>query len=118
MSCLVKFANFLFVDDYAIIIHLKPILLNSSCRCIDDFEIIHGDLHGLSDTVSFLKSLVELNDAYDPMRSPEKRQMREQKAAAGVFNWEVTQKLTLFPFFLDCLLAQLFPRTSFGGVAC
>jgi hypothetical protein len=58
-------------------------------RCTDDFEILHGDLQGLPDTKSFLKSLAELDTVYDSEKNSEKRQMREHKAAAGLFNWEV-----------------------------
>lgn len=50
--------------------------------------MLHGDVQGLSDTMSFLKSLAELNSVYDSGKA-EKRQMRERKAAAGLFNWEV-----------------------------
>ncbi|KAK1367624.1 L-arabinokinase [Heracleum sosnowskyi] len=55
---------------------------------IQDFEILHGDLLGLSDTMSFLKSLAELNTLYDSGKNTEKRQMRERMAAANLFNWE------------------------------
>ncbi|PQM34291.1 hypothetical protein Pyn_29605 [Prunus yedoensis var. nudiflora] len=63
----------------------KSSLMNS---CTEDFEILHGDLQGLSDTMTFLKSLAELDSMYDSDKSAEKRQMRERKAAAGLFNWE------------------------------
>lgn len=53
-----------------------------------DFEILHGDLMGLSDTMSFLKSLAELDAEYDSGKNMEKRQIRERIAAAGLFNWE------------------------------
>lgn len=59
-------------------------------RCIEDFDILHGDLQGLSDTMTFLKSLAELDSAYESEKATEKRQMRERKAAAGLFNWEVS----------------------------
>uniref|UniRef100_A0A2C9W5Q7 GHMP kinase N-terminal domain-containing protein n=1 Tax=Manihot esculenta TaxID=3983 RepID=A0A2C9W5Q7_MANES len=55
-----------------------------------DFEILHGDLQGLSDTTSFLNSLLELDSAYDSGKNTEKLQMWEHKAAAGLFNWEVS----------------------------
>lgn len=48
--------------------------------------MLHGDVQGFPDTVSFLKSLVELS-ALNDSGNTEKR--REQKAAAGLFNWEV-----------------------------
>lgn len=55
---------------------------------IQDFEILHGDLLGLSDTMSFLKNLAELNTLYESGKNTEKRQMRERMAAANLFNWE------------------------------
>ena len=55
---------------------------------MEHFDVLHGDVQGLPDTMSFLKSLAELNSVYDSGMA-EKRQMREQKAAAGLFNWEV-----------------------------
>lgn len=65
-------------------------------RYIEDFEILHGDLLGLSDTMSFLKSLAELNTLYDSGKNAEKRQMRERTAAAGLFNWEVSYIWIIF----------------------
>lgn len=44
--------------------------------------------------MSFLKSLVELDIIKDSDRTPEKFQMRERKAAAGLFNWEVELPIT------------------------
>lgn len=44
---------------------------------------------GLPDTANFLKSLSELEVVFDYGKNPEKRQMRERKAAANLFNWEV-----------------------------
>lgn len=70
------------------------ILLNCFCRFIEEFEILHGDFQGLPDTMSFLKSLAELDTSYDSDKT-EKRQMRERKAAAGVFNWEVVITKTI-----------------------
>lgn len=64
----------------------KSSLMNS---CTEDFEILHGDLQGLSDTMSFLKSLADLNAAYESGKNTEKHRMRERMAAAGLFNWEV-----------------------------
>ncbi|XP_056174748.1 L-arabinokinase-like isoform X2 [Syzygium oleosum] len=69
--------------------------------CSDDFEILHGDLHGLSDTVSFLRSLSEI--VSEGGRDPEKRQMRERKAAAGLFNWEEEIFVTRAPGRLDVM---------------
>lgn len=55
----------------------------------EDFEILHGDVLGLPDTMNFLKSLSELDAFLNYGKSHGKRQIREQKAAAGLFNWEV-----------------------------
>ncbi|KAK8597376.1 hypothetical protein V6N13_094791 [Hibiscus sabdariffa] len=71
--------------------------------CTDDFEILHGDLQGLSDTMSFLNSLVELNNVSDSEKNSEKRQMREHKAAAGLFNWEEDIFVTRAPGRLDVM---------------
>ena len=46
----------------------------------EPFEILHGDVQGLPDTVAFLKMLSELD---------EKQTSRERKAAASLFNLEV-----------------------------
>lgn len=54
-----------------------------------DFDILHGDVMGLPDTLSFLRSLAELGVVYDPEKNTEKHNVRERKAAAGIFNWEV-----------------------------
>lgn len=62
-------------------------------RYSEDFEILHGDLLGLSDTMSFLKSLAELEALCDSGKNAEKRHMRERIAAAGLFNWEVLYNL-------------------------
>lgn len=71
-------------------------------RYMEDFDVLHGDVQGLSDTMSFLKNLAELDSVYDKGNA-EKRQMRERKAAAGLFNWEVAilLSLLLFPFGED-----------------
>lgn len=44
---------------------------------------------GLPDTMSFLRSLAELDALHDSVKNTEKQYMRERKAAAGLFNWEV-----------------------------
>ncbi|KAH7844149.1 hypothetical protein Vadar_024884 [Vaccinium darrowii] len=54
----------------------------------EDFDILHGDLQGLPDTMTFLKSLVELDAVKDSGKNTEKHWMRERMAAAGIFNWE------------------------------
>ncbi|KAG8656742.1 L-arabinokinase isoform X3 [Manihot esculenta] len=68
-----------------------------------DFEILHGDLQGLSDTTSFLNSLLELDSAYDSGKNTEKLQMWEHKAAAGLFNWEEDIFATRAPGRLDVM---------------
>lgn len=75
-------------------------------RCPEEFEILHGDHHGLSDTVKFLKSLVDLDPGYDSERNSEKRQMREHKAAAGLFSWEVLSLLTILLTYFFVLLTS------------
>lgn len=71
--------------------------------CTEDFEILHGDLQGLSDTMSFLKSLAELDSIYDSGKNTEKRHMRERKAAAGLFNWEEEIFVARAPGRLDVM---------------
>jgi hypothetical protein len=55
-------------------------------RSFEDFEILHGDMQGLTDTMAFLTSLSGLV-GNDP-RSPEK-QSRERIAASVLFDLEV-----------------------------
>ena len=55
-------------------------------RCFEDFEILHGDLQGLTDTMAFLKGLSGLDG--NDLKIPEK-QPREKTAAAVLFDWEV-----------------------------
>eukprot|EP00252_Welwitschia_mirabilis_P018224 TRINITY_DN4050_c0_g1_i1.p1 TRINITY_DN4050_c0_g1~~TRINITY_DN4050_c0_g1_i1.p1 ORF type:complete len:994 (+),score=238.94 TRINITY_DN4050_c0_g1_i1:493-3474(+) len=55
---------------------------------VDEFDILHGDVNGFPDTVSFLKSLASLDSTSITNDKSEKRQMRERLAAAGLFNWE------------------------------
>jgi len=54
---------------------------------MEDFEILHGDLHDLPDTKNFLSSLSDLAAAKP--ENDAKYQARELKAAAAFFNWEV-----------------------------
>ncbi|KAL8137180.1 hypothetical protein V2J09_003181 [Rumex salicifolius] len=65
------------------------------------FDILHGDLHDLSDTKSFLKSLAELE--LKPGKNIEQRQIREQKAAAKLFNWEEEIFVARAPGRLDVM---------------
>ncbi|AQK60624.1 L-arabinokinase [Zea mays] len=66
----------------------------------EDFEILHGDMQGLTDTMSFLKSLSGLvgND----LRSPEK-QTRERAAASVLFDWEEEIYVARAPGRLDVM---------------
>ncbi|KAK9097688.1 hypothetical protein Syun_024733 [Stephania yunnanensis] len=70
---------------------------------VKEFDILHGDLHGLSDTISFLKSLAKLANEYDSEKNSEKRKMRERMAAAGLFNWEDEIFVTRAPGRLDVM---------------
>ncbi|KAK9097576.1 hypothetical protein Sjap_023073 [Stephania japonica] len=70
---------------------------------VKEFDILHGDLHGLSDTISFLKSLSKLANEYDSEKNSEKRKMRERIAAAGLFNWEDEIVVTRAPGRLDVM---------------
>ncbi|CAI0388031.1 unnamed protein product [Linum tenue] len=72
-----------------------------SCRHIPDFEVLHGDLQGLSDTASFLKALGELS-AIDFERD-NKDQLRERLAAARLFNWEEEIFVARAPGRLDVM---------------
>ncbi|CAH9101632.1 unnamed protein product [Cuscuta epithymum] len=67
----------------------------------ENFEILHGDFQGLSDTTSFLNNLGKLT--YDTPQSNEKHQKREQKAAAGLFNWEEDIFVARAPGRLDVM---------------
>ncbi|KAF4356218.1 hypothetical protein G4B88_002830 [Cannabis sativa] len=78
----------------------KSSLMNSFT---EDFEILHGDTQGLPDTLTFLKSLTELDAGYDVGKNAEKRRIRERKAAAGLFNWEEEIFVTRAPGRLDVM---------------
>jgi L-arabinokinase len=55
----------------------------------EGFEILHGDVMGLTDTMTFLNSLAELDELNDAGKnSTEKRHIRERVAAGTLFNWE------------------------------
>uniref|UniRef100_A0A2P2MS60 L-arabinokinase-like isoform X1 n=2 Tax=Rhizophora mucronata TaxID=61149 RepID=A0A2P2MS60_RHIMU len=69
----------------------------------EDFQILHGDFQGLSDTMSFLKRLVALDTMYDSEKHTEKCQRREHKAAAALFNWEQDIYVTRAPGRLDVM---------------
>ncbi|GLJ10428.1 hypothetical protein SUGI_0128050 [Cryptomeria japonica] len=70
---------------------------------VEDFEILHGDLHGLSDTKTFLKSLASLDFHFSSSEIGEKRQVRERLAAAGLFNWEDVIFVARAPGRLDVM---------------
>lgn len=69
----------------------------------EDFEILHGDPLGLPDTMSFLKSLVELDAVDNSPKATEKRRMRERKAATALFNWQEDIFVTRAPGRLDVM---------------
>ncbi|XP_034683624.1 L-arabinokinase-like [Vitis riparia] len=75
-------------------------LMNS---CTEDFDILHGDVQGLSDTMNFLKSLAKLDAAYESGKDTEKRKIRERVAAAGLFNWEEEIFVARAPGRLDVM---------------
>ncbi|KAK7320756.1 hypothetical protein VNO77_30525 [Canavalia gladiata] len=58
------------------------------------FDILHGDVQGLPDTVGFLHTLSELE---------EKHTRRERKASASLFNWEEEIFVTRAPGRLDVM---------------
>ncbi|CAI9099067.1 OLC1v1035828C1 [Oldenlandia corymbosa var. corymbosa] len=66
------------------------------------FEILHGDHHGLSDTIGFLKSLQELHDLGDPGNN-NTHHARETLAAATLFNWEEEIFVARAPGRLDVM---------------
>ncbi|XP_070038546.1 L-arabinokinase-like isoform X2 [Nicotiana tomentosiformis] len=68
-----------------------------------DFEILHGDFLGLSDTLSFLKSLAGLDALVDSPTKTGKHSIRERKAAAGLFNWEEDIFVARAPGRLDVM---------------
>ncbi|KAJ0985195.1 hypothetical protein J5N97_003551 [Dioscorea zingiberensis] len=77
--------------------------LSLKMRCIENFELLHGDLHGLPDTMAFLKSLSGLHTETDSGKSTEKRQIRERAAAAALFDWEEEIYIARAPGRLDVM---------------
>uniref|UniRef100_A0A7N0U6W1 L-arabinokinase n=1 Tax=Kalanchoe fedtschenkoi TaxID=63787 RepID=A0A7N0U6W1_KALFE len=69
----------------------------------EEFEILHGDVQGLPDTMTFLKSLANLNAGHDSGKSVDVLQVRERKAAAKLFNWEEEIFMTRAPGRLDVM---------------
>jgi len=68
--------------------------------CFEDFEILHGDLQGLTDTMDFLKSLSELNG--NNLKSSEKHH-QERTAASVLFDWEKEIYIARAPGRLDVM---------------
>ncbi|RDY10485.1 L-arabinokinase [Mucuna pruriens] len=60
----------------------------------EKFDILHGDVQGLPDTMAFLQNLSELQ---------EKHTRRERKAASSLFNWEEEIFVTRAPGRLDVM---------------
>lgn len=58
---------------------------------MDDFEVLEGDVHGLPDTLQFLRTLAHLDEEGDVRASDlaDMPQLRERLAAGGLFRWEV-----------------------------
>ncbi|KAK6126645.1 hypothetical protein DH2020_039609 [Rehmannia glutinosa] len=72
----------------------------SSAKETEDFEILHGDHHGLSDTIGFLKSLAELH-ALSNTGNSNKHHSRESLAATAMFNWESSRRLDVMGGIAD-----------------
>uniref|UniRef100_A0A0E0Q2A2 GHMP kinase N-terminal domain-containing protein n=1 Tax=Oryza rufipogon TaxID=4529 RepID=A0A0E0Q2A2_ORYRU len=72
----------------------------STESCFEDFEILHGDLQGLPDTMSFLKSLSEFNQS--ELKSNGK-QPQERIAASVLFDWEEEMYIARAPGRLDVM---------------
>ncbi|XP_062234198.1 L-arabinokinase-like isoform X2 [Phragmites australis] len=68
--------------------------------CFEDFEIRHGNLQGLTDTMAFLKTLSGLTGI--ELKSPEK-QPRERTAASVLFDWEEEIYIARAPGRLDVM---------------
>ncbi|KAL2505942.1 L-arabinokinase [Abeliophyllum distichum] len=68
----------------------------------EDFEILHGDHHGLPDTIAFLKNLAELHALNNP-GNRSKQHSREQLAVAALFNWEEEIFVARAPGRLDVM---------------
>ncbi|KAH8481457.1 hypothetical protein H0E87_029074 [Populus deltoides] len=71
-------------------------------REVEDFEILHGDPQGLPDTMAFLKSLADIGAGHDSKKDTED-EVREDLAAAGLFNWEEEIFVARAPGRLDVL---------------
>ncbi|KAJ6372819.1 hypothetical protein OIU76_027196 [Salix suchowensis] len=70
-------------------------------REVEDYEILHGDPQGLPDTMEFLKSLADLGARHDSKKDTD--EVRENLAAAGLFNWEEEIFVARAPGRLDVM---------------
>ncbi|KAL2652701.1 hypothetical protein R1flu_020829 [Riccia fluitans] len=70
-----------------------------------DFEVLHGSVHGLRDTKTFLNSLAKLDEEGDVLASDlaHKPLAQEQLAAAGLFRWEDDVFVARAPGRLDVM---------------
>ncbi|KAL1205524.1 L-arabinokinase [Cardamine amara subsp. amara] len=68
-----------------------------SSKFVEGFEILHGDHHGLLDTIGFLDSLATL------AKIGGHHQEREHLAAAALFNWEEDIVVARAPGRLDVM---------------
>nr|CAB3494936.1 unnamed protein product [Digitaria exilis] len=90
----------------------------TAATCFEDFEILHGDLQGLTDTMEFLKNLSELDG--NNLESPEKQQ-QETTAASVLFDWEKEIYIARAPGRLDVMggiadySGSLVLQVSFGS---
>ncbi|XP_073000847.1 L-arabinokinase-like isoform X2 [Typha latifolia] len=69
----------------------------------ENFEILYGELQGLSDTVAFLNSLSSLVSEAEPGKNIEKHFLRDKVAAAAMFNWEEEFYVARAPGRLDVM---------------
>ncbi|XP_051114126.1 L-arabinokinase-like [Andrographis paniculata] len=74
----------------------------STAKEIEAFEILHGEHHGLSDTIGFLRYLTELH-ALSNGDNCNKNQLRDSLAAAAIFNWEEEIFVARAPGRLDVM---------------
>ncbi|XP_057806534.1 L-arabinokinase-like isoform X2 [Salvia miltiorrhiza] len=78
-------------------------LQSTSIRENEDFEILHGDHHSLSDTIGFLKTLVELHALTSTGNISSQLHSRESLAAAAMFTWEEEIIVARAPGRLDVM---------------
>ncbi|KAL0426699.1 UNVERIFIED_CONTAM: L-arabinokinase [Sesamum latifolium] len=96
--------------------HENSIQNTASAIGTEDFKILHGDHHGLSDTIGFLKSLTDLHSLSNNANSS-KHQSRETLAAAAMINWEEEIVVARAPGRLDVMggIGRLFGKLSPAG---